>query len=81
MRAYKVLIPALAVLAACSPSHDSQAQGLPEPVRSVPTSAAAMKQSFAPVVKKAAPAVVNVSSRGAFRENGSPPGSWEPRTP
>ena len=75
MRAYKVLIPALAVLAACSPSHDSQAQGLPEPVRSVPTSAAAMKQSFAPVVKKAAPAVVNVSSRRTVRQRVDP--FWE----
>ncbi|RYF92078.1 MAG: Do family serine endopeptidase [Caulobacteraceae bacterium] len=75
MRAYKVLIPALAVLAACSPSHDSQAQGLPEPARSVPTSALAMKQSFAPVVKKAAPAVVNVSSRRTVRQRVDP--FWE----
>jgi Do/DeqQ family serine protease len=75
MRAYKVLIPALVVLASCSPSEKSQAQGLPEPTRAVPTSAAAMKQSFAPVVKRAAPAVVNVSSRRTVRQRVDP--FWE----
>ncbi len=75
MRVYKILIPALVVLAGCSPSHDSQAQGLPEPTRAVPTSATSMKQSFAPVVKKAAPAVVNVSSRRTVRQRVDP--FWE----
>jgi Do/DeqQ family serine protease len=72
MRAYKVLIPALAVLAACSPGPGTQAQNLPEPVKAPPASAATMKMSFAPVVKKAAPAVVNVSSRRTVRQRVDP---------
>jgi Do/DeqQ family serine protease len=72
MRAYKALIPALAVLAACSPGAGSQAQGLPEPTKAPPVSAAAMKTSFAPVVKKAAPAVVNVSSKRTVRQRVDP---------
>ena len=75
MRAYRLLIPALCLLAACSqPSSQSSAQPLssgaplsggplPEPGRKVPADAATMRLSFAPVVKKAAPAVVNVYSR------------------
>lgn len=74
MRALKVLIPALVLLAACSPSAGSRAQdaGLAQPTRSVPTSAGAMKLSFAPVVKKAAPAVVNVSSKRVVRTQVDP---------
>jgi Do/DeqQ family serine protease len=76
MRALRVLIPALAVLAACSPSGRSAAQThLPAPTRSVPASAAAMRMSFAPVVKKAAPAVVNISSKRAVRQQVDP--FWE----
>ncbi|RAK51051.1 Do family serine endopeptidase [Phenylobacterium deserti] len=73
MRAYRVLIPALAVLAACSPGGNSAAQTpMPQPTRSVPTSAAGMKQSFAPVVQKAAPAVVNISSKRLVRQQVDP---------
>lgn len=75
MRAIKVLIPALVLLAACSdPSSRSRAQdaGLVQPTRTVPTSAATMKMSFAPVVKRAAPAVVNVSSRRVVRTQVDP---------
>ncbi|MFL5295482.1 MAG: Do family serine endopeptidase [Phenylobacterium sp.] len=73
MRAYRVLIPALAVLAACSQSGASQAQPpLPEPARVVPTSAVAIKQSFAPVVKRVAPAVVNISSKRLVRAQADP---------
>ena len=73
MRAYRVLIPALAVLAACSPGGNSNAQTpMPQPTRSVPTSAAGMKQSFAPVVQKAAPAVVNISSKRLVRQQVDP---------
>ncbi|MFN3858251.1 MAG: Do family serine endopeptidase [Caulobacter sp.] len=73
MRAYKALIPALALLAACSdPAASTKAQGLPEPAKAPPESAAAMKSSFAPVVKKAAPAVVNVSSRRTVRQRVDP---------
>ena len=68
------LIPMLSVLAACSNPHQSQAQSvpLPAPTRSVPSSAAAMKMSFAPVVKKAAPAVVNIASRRVVRQRSDP---------
>ncbi|MBQ1540790.1 serine protease [Caulobacter sp. CCUG 60055] len=78
MRAARVLIPALAVLAACSdPAAKSSAQNLPgpplaEPARHVPGDVAAMKMSFAPVVKKAAPAVVNVYSQRVVRQRVDP---------
>ncbi|MBI1407994.1 MAG: Do family serine endopeptidase [Caulobacter sp.] len=72
MRPYKVLLPALVVLAACSPGAGTQAQGLPEPTKAPPSSAAAMRTSFAPVVKKAAPAVVNVSSKRTVRQRVDP---------
>ncbi len=79
MRAYRVLIPALAVLAACSdPASKSTAQpvpGLAQPTRHAPTDARSMKTSFAPVVKQAAPAVVNVSSRRVVRQRTDP--FWE----
>jgi len=75
----RCLVPALAlaVLAACSgqPSKSS-AQGVQGgfalPGRSVPASAGEMRMSFAPVVKKAAPAVVNVFSRRVVRQQVDP---------
>ncbi|CAN7151578.1 Do family serine endopeptidase [Phenylobacterium sp. LjRoot225] len=76
MRDYRVLIPAIILLAACSPPRDTQAQTtLPPATRTPPTSAAAMKMSFAPVVKKAAPAVVNISSKRLVRQQTDP--FWE----
>jgi len=84
MRAYRLLIPALCLLAACSrPAAQSDAQTpavnaplsgapLPEPGRKVPADAATMRLSFAPVVKKAAPAVVNVFSRSVVRQQVDP---------
>lgn len=75
MRAFRVLILAL-VLAACSRTGNSAAQTpLPEPTRTVPASALAMRQSFAPVVKKTAPAVVNISSKRMVRQQVDP--FWE----
>ena len=78
MRAY--LIPALVLLAACSdPTSRSKAQppngpipGLAQPTRSAPGDAMGMKMSFAPVVKKAAPAVVNISSKRLVRQQIDP---------
>ena len=71
MRAYRVLIPALALMASCSPSSGhSAAQPAPalaEPARVVPTSPLTMKQSFAPVAKRVSPAVVNISSKRVVR--------------
>jgi len=78
MHAAKLLIPTLAILAACSdPAAKSLAQpALPAPTeRVVPSSVAAMKSSFAPVVRKAAPAVVNVGSKRIVRQRVDP--FWE----
>jgi Do/DeqQ family serine protease len=76
MRAIRVLIPALVLLAACSPSGRSAAQTqLPAPARTAPASAAAMRLSFAPVVKKTAAAVVNISSKRTVRQQVDP--FWE----
>jgi Do/DeqQ family serine protease len=54
----------LALLALCMPAAAQQ--------RAVPESAVAMKQSFAPVVKRAAPAVVNVYVRHRVEQMVSP---------
>lgn len=78
MRAYRVLIPALAILGACSdPAAKSNAQipPLAQPTRSAPGDAVTMKTSFAPVVKRAAPAVVNISSKRLVRVRPDP--FWE----
>ena len=77
MTKLRVLIPVLALLAACSdPTSQSSAQpALPQPTRAPPADAAAMKVSFAPVVKKAAPAVVNISSKRLVRQQVDP--FWE----
>ncbi len=57
------MLAAVALLAFCAPV---------EAQRAVPESAAAMKQSFAPVVKRAAPAVVNVYVRHRVERMVSP---------
>ncbi|MGH6998077.1 MAG: trypsin-like peptidase domain-containing protein, partial [Phenylobacterium sp.] len=78
MRAYRVLIPVLALLAACSdPAAKSNAQNPPlaQPTRAAPGDALTMKSSFAPVVKRAAPAVVNISSKRLVRQRADP--FWE----
>jgi Do/DeqQ family serine protease len=69
MHAHRVLIPALVALAATVAAH---AQPAP---RVAPTSAFSMKQSFAPVVRRAAPAVVNISSKRMVRQQVDP--FWE----
>jgi Do/DeqQ family serine protease len=77
MPAHRALLPAVALLAACSPSGKTNAQNaaLPQPARSVPTNTVSMRQSFAPVVKKAAPAVVNISAKRLVRQQVDP--FWE----
>ncbi|MGA0600909.1 Do family serine endopeptidase [Caulobacter sp. KR2-114] len=65
------LVPILIlVLAGLGPAGCGRAQNanLPEAVRAPPRDAVTMKMSFAPVVKKAAPAVVNVYSRRVVRQ-------------
>ena len=73
MRDYRVLIPTLALLAASSITATGHAQAFGDPAnRVVPSSALGMKQSFAPVVRRAAPAVVNISSKRLVRPNVDP---------
>src|SRR3569833_3583152 len=78
MRLRRALIPvlALSVLAACGQPGKSSAQGVQGsfaiPERRLPESAGAMRMSFAPVVKKVAPAVVNVFSRRVVRQQVDP---------
>ena len=73
MRLSRSIFPAVFVLAVClQPATFSAAQGLPGPslppaTRTPPASAADMRMSFGPVVRKAAPAVVNVYSRRVER--------------
>ena len=67
MRAHRVLIPALIALTTASAA-SAQAPA----TRVAPTSALGMKQSFAPVVRRAAPAVVNISSKRMVRQQVDP---------
>ena len=65
MKTSTLLIAAALMLSACGNPDDSKAQdGVFEQPRAVPGSAGEMKASFAPVVRAAAPAVVNISARG-----------------
>ncbi|MEO6376501.1 MAG: Do family serine endopeptidase [Caulobacteraceae bacterium] len=83
MRLSRLALPILALLAACSdPSSKTTAQTrelsgapLPAPTRMAPPDAAAMRLSFAPIVKRAAPAVVNVHSERRVRQQVDP--FWE----
>lgn len=56
-------------LAACGQSDPSKAQdgAFADANRVVPGDSASMKASFAPVVRRAAPAVVNIAARGVQR--------------
>ena len=75
MAVYRVLIPALTLLAACSgPTTPSNAQipPLAQPTRAAPGDGLSLKASFAPVVKRAAPAVVNISSKRLVRQQVDP---------
>ncbi len=71
MRAYRVLIPTLTLLAAATLATSGLAQAEPAG-RIVPASAIGLKQSFAPVVRRAAPAVVNISSKRMVRQQVDP---------
>src|SRR5437763_1464589 len=70
MRPYRVVIPTLALMMCVAGQSQAQPQ-LPEPARAegriVPASAIGLKQSFAPIVRRAAPAVVNISSKRTVR--------------
>jgi Do/DeqQ family serine protease len=84
MRLTRALIPALALLAACSDPasrsaaqsgqlQDGQLQPAPlSPTRQLPGDVTTLKASFAPIVRRAAPAVVNVSSKRLVRQQSDP---------
>lgn len=81
MKTIRALLPVVVLLAACSnPAGPSNAQSvgngpvpdMPQPTRRAPADAASMKLSFSPVVKKAAPAVVNVASRRVVQRRVDP---------
>src|SRR6185312_7123484 len=67
------LVLALGVALAQASCAKSQPADLPAPQqRQVPSGAPAMRLSFAPIVKRAAPAVVNVYSRRVVRTQVDP---------
>jgi Do/DeqQ family serine protease len=74
MRLSRLRLPLLALLVACSdPASRSIAQTLPAaPAREVPRDAAAVRMSYAPIVRRAAPAVVNVYSRRRVQQQANP---------
>ena len=81
MRPLRVLVPLLALMAACTdPRTQSRAQPAPPPPalpapavhRVAPTDAASLRTSFAPIVRRVAPAVVNVYSRRLVRQQVDP---------
>ncbi|WP_374471945.1 Do family serine endopeptidase [Phenylobacterium sp.] len=75
MRAHRVLVSVLALTLVGHAGLASAQPSLAQPNRSPPASAVAMKQSFAPVVQRAAPAVVNISSKRLVRAQTDP--FWE----
>lgn len=71
----RLLFPVFALMAACSgPTSRSEAQPPPlaQPTRAAPSDSLNMKASFAPVVRRAAPAVVNISAKRVIRQQVDP---------
>ncbi len=66
MKTSRLALAAALMLSACGQPQPSKAQEgvFAEQSRQAPRDATAMKSSFAPVVREAAPAVVNISARG-----------------
>ncbi|WP_438851273.1 Do family serine endopeptidase [Brevundimonas nasdae] len=68
-----VLVAALALTACGNPQPSKAQEGeFAQPTRTAPNDAAGMKSSFAPVVRAAAPAVVNISARSVQRVQADP---------
>ncbi len=75
MKTSMIALMAALTLTACGNPNASKAQDgvFAEPTdRQTPADAASMKQSFAPVVREAAPAVVNISARAIQRVQADP---------
>ncbi len=75
MKTSTIALMAALSLAACGNANPTKAQDgvFAEPTeRQTPTDAASMKQSFSPVVREAAPAVVNISARSIQRVQADP---------
>ena len=75
MKTSMIALAAALTLAACGNANSTKAQDgvFAEPTdRQTPTDATSMKQSFAPVVREAAPAVVNISARSIQRVQADP---------
>ncbi|WP_313573850.1 trypsin-like peptidase domain-containing protein [Brevundimonas sp.] len=69
MKTSRLAIAAALILSACGQPQPSKAQEgvFAEQPRAAPRDAGSLKTSFAPVVREAAPAVVNISARGVQR--------------
>jgi Do/DeqQ family serine protease len=73
MRAFRVLaLSSLLLASAAAPIQAGAQPAMPEATRKPPESAAAMKASFAPVVRRTAPAVVNISAKRLVRQQTDP---------
>ena len=75
MKTSTIALMACLTLAACGNANSTKAQDgvFAEPTgRQAPTDSTSMKQSFAPVVREAAPAVVNISARSIQRVQADP---------
>ena len=72
MNPSRLALVAALFVAACGSPQNTSAQDVPEdiaqPTRTAPSDANTMKVSFAPVVRTAAPAVVNISARSLVRQ-------------
>lgn len=64
----RLVLPFLAALAACNPPASQAQERLVEPTRRAPADVISMKSSFAPVARRAGPAVVNVFARSIVRQ-------------
>ena len=75
MKTRSILLATALALSACGNPENSKAQEgvFAEQPRAVPGDSAAMKASFAPVVREAAPAVVNIAARGVQRVQSADP--------
>ena len=74
MKTRSIVLAAAFALSACGNPNSSKAQEgeFAQPTRTAPSDAAGMKSSFAPVVRSAAPAVVNISARSVQRVQADP---------